>query len=296
MAPIYEFDFSNDPQAIRNLTDMKFDPRSPTREDVEPRPKIPTLPPAMDAKPRDDLWFERQNVDIAEEIREVLPQGYRTMDRGIKNYFAGIQIPTKDDVRLMQVRITGGDKPYLVWAQDLRRGRVLLPVMAIKREDEEDNPMKFSPAHFHYMSKRFLDPSGTRVALTFRPVPSLIKYTLSVWAEHKRDLSYALYQIRTRFNPVAEFMVEDEHLRGSVFMKYNGMTSVIDDEVPADQRANKRYDFSITMEGWLPLPEKVVPTILGRVTTLREGVNKIPTGDVLEVVSGKDVLNTAQIR
>ena len=290
--PIYDFNFSSP----RNMTDQRFDPRSRTEENVEKRPAIAPLIIAADAKPRDDIWFERQNIDMAEEIHEILPQGYRTMDRGLKNYFSGMQVPTTDGIRLMQVRMSGGDKPYLVWAQDLRRGRVQLPVMSVKRETDEHNPMKYSPANFHYMARRFLDPSGTRIALTYRPVASLIKYSLSVWAEHKRDLEYILYQLRARFNPSAEFMVEDEHLRGSVFMKYNGMTSAIDDEMPADQRSNKRYDFSITMEGWLPLPEKTVPSILGRVTTLHEDTGKIPTGDILEGVTGKDMLNVAQIR
>lgn len=292
--PIHQFDF-DDINNPRKMTDQRFDPRSRT-EDVERRPNPTTLPVAHEAKPRDDILFERQNVNMPEEIHEILPQGYRTMDRGIKNYFSGIQVPTRDSVRLMGVRVSGGDKPYLVWAQDLKRGRVQLPVMAIKRESDEHNPMKFNPAHFHYMSKRFLDPDGTRVALAYRPVPSLISYTLSVWAEHKRDLEYIFYQVRARFNPVASFMVEDEHLRGEVFMKYNGMTVAVDDEVPADQRQNKRYDYSITMEGWLPLPEKVVPTVLGRVTSFREHSGKIPKGDVLDIVHGKDVLNVAQLR
>lgn len=218
------------------------------------------------------------------------------MDRGLKNYFSGMQVPTRDGSRLMQVRVAGGDKAYLVWAQDLKRGRVQLPLMSIKRDSEEPNPMKFSPAHFHYMSKRFLDSSGSRIALAYRPVPVFLNYTLSLWAEHKRDLEYMFYQIRVRFHPAADFLVEDEHIRGSVFVKYNGWTSAVDDEIPADQWQKKRYDFTVTMEGWLPLPEKHVPSVLGKVVNMREGVGKVPTGDVLAVVSGKDVLNTAQIR
>lgn len=293
--PIHNFEFDNN-ENPRKMVDQQFTPRNPNREIEEPIPNTPTLPVAAEAQPREDMWFERQNVNIAEEIHEILPQGYRTIDRGIKNYFSGIQVPTKDGARIMQVRISGGDKAYLVWAQDLRRGRVQLPLMSITRSNADFNPMKFSPAHHHYMAKRFLDPSGTRIALAYRPVPALINYTLSIWAEHKRDLEYILYQIQVRFNPVAEFLVEDEHLRSSVFMKYQGWTSAIEDELPADQWQKKRYDYSIVVEGHLPLPEKVVPSVLGRVIYMREGVQAIPSGDVLAVVAGKDVLNTAQIR
>ena len=287
--PIYDFNLNK----ADNLKDVQFPPKN-EEGDLEHKPAIAPIK-IEGAERRDDIWFEDKNVQTNNEIRDLLPQGYRTMDRGLKNYFSGIRVPTKDGFRIMQVRVSGGDKPYLIWAQDLYRGRVQLPVMSIKRDSEEFNPMKFSPAHVHYMTKRFVDKEGTKLALTYRPVPSNINYTLSVWAEHKRDLEYILYQIRTCFNPVCEFLVEDEHLRGSVFLKYNGMTTAVDDDVPADQRANKRYDFSLIMEGWLPLPEKIVPSILGRVSSLREQVSR-GTGEVLEVVTGKDVLNTAQIK
>ena len=281
--PIYSFNF-NDAEDPRKFVDQRFDPRSP--DGPEQRPLM-ALPLAKDGLTREDIWFERQNINIAEEIHEFLPKGYYTMDRGLKNYFSGIEVPTKDGTRIMQVRISGGDKPFLIWAQDLKRGRIKLPVMSIKREGDEHYPAKFSPAHMHYMAKRFVDKEGTKIALTYRPVPSLINYVLSVLAEHKRDLEYIHYQIRTRFNPVAEFMVEDEHMRGSVFMKYNNMTVAVDDDIPADQKANKRYDYSITMEGWLPLPEKIVPSILGKVTTLKDGTVSLLSGEIFDVIEGK---------
>jgi hypothetical protein len=236
--------------------------------------------------------FENQNIDKEEEIREILPQGFRTMDRGIKNYFAGVRVPTKNGIKLMQVRISGGDKPYLIWAQDLKRGRITLPVMSIKREGEEPFLEKFSPAHHHYLTKRFLDQDLTRIALSYRPIPAKISYSLSVWAEHKRDLEYILYQVRTRFNPIASFYVEDEYFKCEIILHYNGMSPVVDDDVPADQRANKRYDFNIQMEGYLPLPEKVVPSILGRVTTIKD-MSISNYGDVLQVLEGK--LNLADV-
>lgn len=290
---IYEFDFNNVDPIVQ--TNQQFDPKD-ANGNLQRRPTIiQRAKDLAEAAPHDDIWFEHQNVDLSDEVREILPIGYRTMDRGVKNYFAGIPVPTKDGVRIMQVRVSGGDKPYLIWAQDLRLGRVTLPVMAIRRLDDEHNPNKFSPAHYHNMSRRFLDQDCSRIALAYRPISSYVNYTLSVWAEHKRDLEYINYQIRRRFHPVAEFLIEDEHLRGSVFMKYNGQTVAIDDEVPADQRANKRYDYNITIEAWMPLPERVVPAILGTVTSLREGTGRI-TGGLLDTISGKRDLSVIHIR
>jgi hypothetical protein len=292
--PVYQFEYDDGANPVK-VTDQRFTPKDRDGEPIV-RTLISPIPQPPVAK-REDILFENQNVNTSFDINEFLPQGYRTMDRGIKNYFSGIPVPTKDGYRIMEVRISGGDKPYLIWAQDLVRGRVQLPIMSIKREGDEHYPPKFSPAHTHYMSKRFVDTEGTKVALAYRPISSLINYSLSVWAEHKRDLEFIHYQIRTRFNPVAEFMVEDEHLRGSVFLKYNGMTVAVDDELPADQRANKRYEYAISMEGWMPLPEKIVSTILGRVFTLREQANpEYGIGEVLDTVQGKSELSSVQIR
>jgi hypothetical protein len=281
--PIHSFDFS-DIDNGKKLVSTQFDPMT-SKGLLERAPAVPTT--LLVEKKRDDIWFERQNVDISQEVREILPQGFRTMDRGIKNYFSGIRIPTRDGVKLLQVRVTGGDKPYLIWKQDLQRGRVTLPVMSIKRDNTEAFPEKFSPAHHHYMSKRFADKDLTRIILTYRPIPRKLNYSLSVWAEHKRDLEYALYQIESRFHPIAEYYVEDEYLRMPIILHYNGMTPSVDEEVPADQRQNKRYDYSVQMEGYLPLPERIVPSILGRVTTLKDG-GDLFFGDVFQTVESKE--------
>jgi hypothetical protein len=285
--PVYDFEFDDGGNPLK-LVDQRLDPKNEIG--LEERPLINPLPIGLqNGQQKTDIFFERQNVNIAEEVHEFVAPGYRTMDRGIKNYFSGMQVPTKDGVKLMQVRIAGGDKPYLIWAQDLKLGRVTLPVMAITRTSDEHNAMKFSPAHTHYMTKRFLDSEGSRVALVYRPVPALINYTLSVWGESKLDLEHILYQVRTRFHPLAEYFVEDEHLRGAVQLRYNGYTDGVDNEVPADTRANKRHDYSVTMEGWLPLPEKIVPTVLGRVISLNESTidGARDFGPVLDVVSGR---------
>lgn len=282
--PIHEFDFQG--AGPGNLQDMRYTPKT-SQPPGAPEPK-----PLIDPKPlnfpddtaRDDIFFEDMNINKAEDVAEILPQGYRTMDRGIKNYFSGIRIPTKDGIRMMQVRIAGGDKTFLVWRQDLRRGRVTLPVMSINRGSASYNPEKFSPP-YHIMARRFVDNTGGRIAAAFRPVPYLIDYAMTIWAEHKRDAEYATYQINTRFNPLAEFVIEDEHLKGTVILRWNDWTDSSDKDVDADVRPNTRYDISITIEGWLPLPEKLLPTILGKVTTFRE-----LDGQALQNVQGRDVI------
>jgi len=87
----------------------------------------------------------------------------------------------------------------------------------------------------------------------------------------------------TRFNPLAEFVMSDGHIQGSVQLRFEGSSDVSEKEVGFDQKAKVRYEFSMTAEAWLPLPEIVVPTILGRVSMVRDN----DSGEPLLAARGK---------
>ena len=133
------------------------------------------------------------------------------------------------------------------------------------------NPNKFSPA-YRPLSKRFVNKQRTRIALIYRPVPHFVDYTLSIWAEHKRDAEYALYQVLLRFNPLAEIRISDNHTIGNVQMEFDSYSDNSDKEASAEQHAKVMYEVSYTAEAWLSLPERVVPTILGPIATAKEVV------------------------
>lgn len=224
-----------------------------------------------------------------EDVRSILPVGFHTMDGGVKQWLSDIQVPTGDSVRPLTVRVAGGDKTFLVWQQDLRSGRIQLPVCSINRTSVKFNPEKFSPPYMAY-TWRFADREGRRIIQTYRPWPALIDYTLSIWGERKRDNEYVLYQILTRCNPLGEFIVEDEHLRGAVQVRLNGSTDSSDIDIGADELAKVRYDIEITIEGWLPLPEKITPSVLGKVGVLNE-----IAGDFLDIIDVKDRSTVSEI-
>jgi len=72
-------------------------------------------------------------------------------------------------------------------------------------------------------------------------------------------------------------------LRGTVQCILNGMTDNSDIDIGADERANVRYDLEMTIEGWLPLSEKIAPTVLGQVATFNQF-----TGSFLEAATIKN--------
>ncbi len=199
-------------------------------------------------------------------IQEFLMPGFRALDEGMKNYWSGMKIPTKDSTRMMRVKIAGGDKTILAWRDLMSDGRARLPVASLNRLSFAQDPRKFSPPYLS-MTRRYTSNRMDRVALVKRPVPFLVTYELIVWASYKKDAEHILYQILTRFNPLAEFKLYDDHISGVVVLKCDGSTD-------HDEKAKVRYEFKMTAEAWLPLPETIVPTILGQVSSVRESATQ----------------------
>ena len=249
---------------------------------AEINPPIPILldePPALRQLSHSAAKGGRINYDgivqaVPGDVEEFLIPGFRSLDEGMKRYWSGIRVPTKDAYRFMRVKIAGGDRSLLVWNDELKGGRARLPVAAIDRSGHEFNPEKYSPSTLP-MALKYPTNRGNYAIKVFRPLPYLVEYKMYVWGERKRDLDYILYQILTRFSPLAEFWMNDGKIAGTVVLKFGGSTDASDKEVGFDQYANCRYEISMTAEAWLPLPEKMVPTVLGRVTVLQERVGQI---------------------
>ncbi len=207
--------------------------------------------------------------DQSEYLEESLIPGFRSLDEAMKLYWSGIRVPTRDNYRFMRVKIAGGDKSVLIWTDEMKEGKAVMPLAAINRTGIEFNPDKFSPP-YHAMTYRYLNAAGSMAAKVYRPTPWLVNYTLVIWAERKKQAEYISYQVLNRFNPLAEFRMYDGHIQGNVQLRFGGQTDASDKEVGFDQNATIRYEVSMTAEAWLPLPEKIMHTVLGNVRTYQE--------------------------
>lgn len=253
---------------------------------AEPNPIVSDNVHAASALPKRPRLYNQHNVNVPEEIISPILPGLHHIDMGLKNYFSDIVVPTDGGLRTTPatIRISGGEKSTLLWKQDIRgelkNGRIKLPVLAINRESFEYNPLKFSPAYMP-IARRFVDSDGTRMELMYRPYPVIVNYTLAMWAERKRDLEYMLFQIIPRFNGgLAEFQVDAGTMTGSIPMKMNTTTDNSDKEAEANSLAKVQYDISISAEGWIPLPQKILPTVLGHAASFAES-----SGAFLEVAN-----------
>ena len=207
--------------------------------------------------------------EYPDHVEEHVIPGFRALDEAMKQYWSGIKIPTKDAYRYLRVKVAGGDKSILIWADDLKEGKARLPVASLSREGHEFYPEKFSPK-YHPMSIRYLSTRGDMVAQVFRPLPFLVDYKLFIWTEHKRDAEYALYQILTRFCPLAVFRIDMANLSGDITLRFGGAVDASDKEVGFDQNAAVKYEVSMTAEAFLPLPEVISKTVLGMPKVVKE--------------------------
>lgn len=254
--------------AIRDFT---FNPKKTEQAGTRPetQPNIVNMSTDDEAM-RTDL-YDTTNVDKSVELHTFMPPAFEALDASIKEYFSDIIVPTKDNIRTekLDVRISGGDKTILIWKQDLKSGRIKLPVMAITRGSENPNPEKYSPPYLPAM-QYFID-NGTRVRQAFRPIPYLIDYTLAIWAERKRDMEHIIAQILPRMNPLATFKVDDGKMVYTAVMKFNSCSNNSDIDVGAEELSKVRYDVSVVVEGYIPVAHTLTKkTVIGRVGIFRE--------------------------
>jgi hypothetical protein len=197
------------------------------------------------------------------------------MDTAIKNYFSGIRVPVgngHENYRILTVKIAGGQSSTLIYASDdFKGGKLKLPIMAISRTNESYDAKRYSPpdmpVHLTYRN------NGRRVEMMYRPVPYLIDYVFDIWSEHKSDAEYVEYSILSRFNPVASFFINDVNgMSQEVICSYGGSSDNSENETDDSTHGRVFRSINIKVEGWLPLPTKIVPTILGKVTTVKEAV------------------------
>lgn len=204
-----------------------------------------------------------------EEIIQVTNRGFYVLDEGMKTWLSGIKVPTRDGYKTTSAHIASHDRSILIWAQEFFNGRVELPILSIHRQSWAFDPRYFSPPYRPFR-KIFTDKSMRKVRVQYRPIPFLVEYNVAIWGEFKTDVEYINSDIITRTNPLGEFDVEDEHLQQIARVKNNGTTNQADIEVDAKTKPKVVYEMSFSVEYTLPVNEKVVPTILGRVVSIKE--------------------------
>jgi hypothetical protein len=246
---------------------------------------IPQLDKAHGLKQLADVQGGRTPIDwekdraATTDIEEFIIPGFHYLDEGMKLFFSDIRVPTKDSYRFIRTRIAGANKSLLIWTDDLAHGRIKLPIMSISRGSHEYWPEMYSPP-LRPIRINYVNSMKTMAEKVYRPVPYLVDYTMSIWSETKRDAEHAVYQIISRFNPLAVFKADDGHIHGNVVLRFGGFNDASDKDVPADQLAKIKYEVTCKAEAWLSLPTELCPTIIGRVVSVDGGTEVIKQGVV----------------
>lgn len=289
---VYEFNFNQGQEKLDSFVPTAIDHNNKSTPD-------PGSPVGKDD--RDDLYYNKEepqlagnliddsiNVNYVEEVREVYQPGFYFIDTAIKNYFSGIRIPISkgnEKYRMMIVKISGGEASTLLLDKDIRGGRLQLPAMSITRTGETPDPKRYSPAYLP-TGKRYCN-NGRRAELIYRPVPYLIDYSLDIWTEYKNDAEFANYSILSRFNPLASFFLNDvTGISYELIMKLMSSTDSSDLEPDSSTHGKIKKTINIQVEGWLPLPTKVVPTILSKLISVKEGIGVEVGNGTIETDAG----------
>ena len=209
-----------------------------------------------------------------EEVREVIVNGFFALDEGFKNWLSGIRVPTKDSYKLVSTHVVAQDRSILAWAQEFTDGRVPLPIISIQRNSWTFNPTHFHPPYLPFI-KQYTDRSMRRMRLIYRPIPFKVEYVCTIWAEYKQDIEYISIDIIKKCNPMAIFYVQDEFMSQTVRVFNNGVTNQSDIDIGPD-RPKVMYEWSATLEYAICINEKIVPTILGRIISIKEAVTEEP--------------------
>lgn len=212
-----------------------------------------------------------------EDVREVATRGFFALDDGFKNWLSGIKIPTLDGYKVASVHVVNQDRSILSWAQEFIDGRVTLPIISIQRTSWAFDSSRFTPPYVPIRSE-FTDQTLRRKRSIYRPIPFKLDYSVYVWCQFKQDAEYIDNNIIRRSNPLGEFYVEDQYYSQIARVKHTGTNDSSDIDVVKD-RAKVIYNLSFSLEYALPVNEKITPTVLGRVVTIKES----PVGEVFDV-------------
>lgn len=276
---IHDFDFNNF-QDHNVRTSYVDQPRSDEGRVAVSSPISPSFTANDDCGDCGDICVE-DNIDInfIEDVREVYVPGFKLMDKGIKNYFSGIRIPIgkgNEEYVLMPVRIAGADQDALIYAdKNIKGGRLTLPFLSIHRTNEIYDNKRYSPPILPIY--RHMNCNGRKSESVYRPVPYLIDYTLEIISEHKADAEYALFAIVSKLNPIGSYFLEEPSMGISheVIISPKGSSDNSDLESDGEQRTYIKKTITIQMEGWLPVPTKVVSNILATPISIRESIQSV---------------------
>jgi len=271
--PVYEFTFepkSTKPESLNFETHTPAMDRKPER-----------LP---DPGPKTTIVTGSQNV-APEDVIQVVTRGFHQLDEGMKNWLSGIKVPTLDSYKVASAHVAASDRTILAWAQEFFDGRVPLPVISVHRASWAFDPTRFSPPYAP-IAKKFIDKSGRYMRNIFRPVPFKVEYAISIWGEFKQDVEAIQTNIIKRMNPTATFTVDDDHVRQFVRIVDNGITNSSDIELTAKERPKVIYDISLSVDYAIAINERIVPTVLGRIASIKESV----TDEVFDVYKVDDLV------
>ena len=99
--------------------------------------------------------------------------------------------------------------------------------------------------------------------MVYKPTPINVTYSLSVMTESKTDEGHCMTSIMRRFQSgIAEFVVNSAYSQWVARANYSGSDTQTEQRVDDGAKSFVVTVYKMSVEAWLPLPERSVPTTL----------------------------------
>lgn len=266
--PVHDFQFTPPQSTIpSNKSYIRQDMPIDNRPERVPNISIPKQPPPLE---------DPKNLS-PERVREISTKGFYVLDETIQRWLSGIKVPIHDNYKVASVHVVSQDRSVMSWAQETFDGRVRLPIISLHRKSWSFDPTRYTPPYLPIL-KQFTDTTSRSMRLVYRPVPFIVEYNVAIWCEYKHDAEYIMTDIIRRSSPMATVEVEDEYVQQVVRITSSAGNNSSDIDIGAKERAKVIYEVPLRVEYSIPINEKIVPTILGRIVTIKETVS----GEVLD--------------
>lgn len=209
-----------------------------------------------------DILTGNQMWTAPSDIHDFTEPALRPLEESLKMFFSGIRVPYKDGYRMLRMRIANPQRSLSVWRDELLDGRATIPVGAIVRGGFDYDRTRYAPP-YHPMAYRYNNRSGTSVSMIYKPTPINVTYSLSVMTESKTDEGHCMTSIMRRFQSgIAEFIVNSAYSQWVARANYTGSDTQTEQRVDDGAKSFVVTVYKMSVEAWLPLPERSVPTAL----------------------------------
>lgn len=136
---------------------------------------------------------------------------YKQLLRSIINHFSDL-VCVDSEAKVIEVKCIFAN-PERVVASLKQENNIILPIISISQDSSQTDPSR-GRYKSHLVHEVMYDREKNRATrvLSIAPVPVDITYSVNLWCKYREDLDQLTEQVRLKFNPNADLVIENHDL------------------------------------------------------------------------------------